>query len=232
MHIFKTFECSDQISIKFCHSWNKKVTFLQILHHSSVSWDITRLYLFNWNVLYFQQKDPIKIQIWWNWKSEILQLDGLLKLTWNWFEQQTCRPEFSPNHSKLRKCNLDEIFLSKVFDAWAETYRGVSFTTFKGEASKMALFSLKNGTRNTHYSTQKFVKLYTDGLFLPKACNFSAIKFHRICFMTLNDNVKFNGKLTHALKSKITNLLKFHATVESLQTFTLIGSVCLKHVRI
>ena len=96
----------------------------------------------------------------------------------------------------------------------------------------MALFGFKNGTRNINYSTQKSVKLYTDGLFLPKACNFSAIKFNRICVMTLNANVKFNGKLTHALKSKITNLLKFHATVESLQTFTFIGSVCLKHIKI
>ena len=128
VHIFETFECSDQNSIKFCHSWNKKVTFLQILHHSSVSWDITPLYLFSWNLLYFQQKKPIKIQIWWNRKSEILQFDGLLKLTWNWIEQQTCKPEFSPNHSKVRKFHWDEIFLSKVFDAWAKTFRGVSFT--------------------------------------------------------------------------------------------------------
>ena len=31
----------------------------------SVSWDITPLYFFSWNFIYFQQKEPIKIQIWW-----------------------------------------------------------------------------------------------------------------------------------------------------------------------
>ena len=36
------------------------------MHQSSVSWDITPLYFFSWNFIYFQQKEPIKVQIWWN----------------------------------------------------------------------------------------------------------------------------------------------------------------------
>ena len=54
--------------------------FLQILHHSLVSWDVNPLYLFIWNFLYFQQKQPIKVQIWWNfiWAVESLKLCTLL----------------------------------------------------------------------------------------------------------------------------------------------------------
>ena len=63
--IFETFECSDKNSPN-CYFRNNKLVFLQILHHSSVSWDATPLYFFSWNFIYFQHKDPIKVQIWWN----------------------------------------------------------------------------------------------------------------------------------------------------------------------
>ena len=36
---------------------------LQILHHSSISRDITPLYIFRRNFIYFQQKEPIIVQI-------------------------------------------------------------------------------------------------------------------------------------------------------------------------
>ena len=56
-------------------SYLKKKKNLQIFHYSSVSWDITPLYLFSWNFIYFQQKKPIKVQIWWNftWAVESLK---------------------------------------------------------------------------------------------------------------------------------------------------------------
>ena len=66
VQILETFECSDQNSPNSCQFWNNKLVFLQILHQSSVSWDITPLYFFSWNFIYFQQKEPIKVQIWWN----------------------------------------------------------------------------------------------------------------------------------------------------------------------
>ena len=65
MQICETFECSDQNYRNSCHFWNKKSVFLQILHHSSGSWGITPLYFFSWNFIYFQQKELIKVQIWW-----------------------------------------------------------------------------------------------------------------------------------------------------------------------
>ena len=32
------------------------------MHHSSVLWDITLLYFFSWNFIWFGQKEPIKVQ--------------------------------------------------------------------------------------------------------------------------------------------------------------------------
>ena len=46
-----------------CHFWKHKSVFLQILHQSSVSSNITLLYFFSSSIIYFGQKEPIKVQI-------------------------------------------------------------------------------------------------------------------------------------------------------------------------
>ena len=45
-----------------------------------MSWDINSLYFFSWNFIYFQQKEPIKVQIWWNftWAVERLKFCTLM----------------------------------------------------------------------------------------------------------------------------------------------------------
>ena len=61
---FDTFKCSGENLPNFsCHFPNHKSVFLQILHHSSVSWKITPLYCFSSNIIYFGHKEPIKMQI-------------------------------------------------------------------------------------------------------------------------------------------------------------------------
>ena len=74
VQILETFECSDQNSPNSCHFWNNKSVFLQISHYSSVSWDITPPYFFSWNFIYLQQKEPIKVQVWWNFTWAIKSL--------------------------------------------------------------------------------------------------------------------------------------------------------------
>ena len=60
---FDTFECSgENLPNSSCHFPNDKSVFLQILHHSSMSWKITPLYLFRSNSIYFAQKEPIKVK--------------------------------------------------------------------------------------------------------------------------------------------------------------------------
>ena len=63
---FENFEYWGQISPNSCYFWNNKSVFFQILHYSSVSWDINPLYFFSLNFIYFQQKEAIKVQICWN----------------------------------------------------------------------------------------------------------------------------------------------------------------------
>ena len=46
-----------------CHFWQHKSVFLQILHQSLVPSNITPLYFFSSNIIYFGQKQPIKVQI-------------------------------------------------------------------------------------------------------------------------------------------------------------------------
>ena len=79
LQIFETWVLGSKF-IKFLSFWNKKLVFLQILHQSSVSWDITPRYFFSWNFIYFQQKEPIKVQIWWNftWAVESLKFCTLM----------------------------------------------------------------------------------------------------------------------------------------------------------
>ena len=73
----------EQSSPNFCHFWNDKSVFLQILHHSSGSWDIIPLYFFSWNFMYFQTKGAYQstnlVKFYMSSrKSEILHFDGLL----------------------------------------------------------------------------------------------------------------------------------------------------------
>ena len=71
---FGNFECSGQNLPNACDFWNNNSVFLQILHHSSVSSDITPLYFLSWNFIYFQQKEAIKVQIWWNFTWAVKNL--------------------------------------------------------------------------------------------------------------------------------------------------------------
>ena len=48
---------------KFLLSYLKsKISFFETLHHPSVSWEITLLYIFSWNFISFGKKEPIKVQ--------------------------------------------------------------------------------------------------------------------------------------------------------------------------
>ena len=65
---FDTFKCSGKNLPNSCHFPSNKSVFLQILYHSSMSWEITPLYFFSSNNIYFVQKKPIKVKIFETWK--------------------------------------------------------------------------------------------------------------------------------------------------------------------
>ena len=59
-----SFECSgENLPNSSCYFSNHKSVVLQILHHSSVSWNITPLYFVSSNIIYFGHKERIKTQI-------------------------------------------------------------------------------------------------------------------------------------------------------------------------
>ena len=98
--IFDTFECSgENLQNSSCHFPSNKSVFLQILHHSSMSWKICT-FLAQTIYIYFAQKEPIKMKIlgtffecsgqnlsnflcqFWNDKSIVLQILYLSSVSW------------------------------------------------------------------------------------------------------------------------------------------------------
>ena len=62
--IFETYECSGENFSNFlCQFWNDKSILLQILYPSYVSWNITPLYFFSSNNIYFAHKELIKVKV-------------------------------------------------------------------------------------------------------------------------------------------------------------------------
>ena len=98
VQVLETFECSGHISLNLCHFWKKRSVFLQILQQSSGSWGITPLY-FLAKILYF--KEPIKVQIWWNfkWAVESLKFCTLMGF-------------FCPNHVQFQLKKVQKSYLS------------------------------------------------------------------------------------------------------------------------
>ena len=80
---FDTFDCSGENLQNSYHFPSIKSLFLQILHHSSMSWKITPLYFFSSNNIYFAQKEPIKIKIFETFECSGHILSNSLCQFWN-----------------------------------------------------------------------------------------------------------------------------------------------------
>ena len=80
---FDNFECSENLPNSSCHFPSDEPVFLQILHHSSMSWKITSLYFFSSNNTYFAQKEPIKVKIFQTFECSDQNLSNSLSQFWN-----------------------------------------------------------------------------------------------------------------------------------------------------
>ena len=81
---FDTFECSGKnLQTSSCYFPSNKSVFLQILHHSSLSWKINPLYFFSSNNIYFAQNDPIKVKIFETFEYSGQNLSNSLCEFWN-----------------------------------------------------------------------------------------------------------------------------------------------------
>ena len=81
---FDTFECSgENLPNSSCHFPRNKSVSLQIWHHSSMSWKISRLYFFSSNNIYSDQKDPIKVKLFETFECLGQKLSNSLCQVWN-----------------------------------------------------------------------------------------------------------------------------------------------------
>ena len=81
---FETFECSgENLLNSSCHFPNHKSVFLQILYYSPVSRKITPLYFFSSNIIYFDQKQLMKVQIFETFECSSQNSSNSLCQFWN-----------------------------------------------------------------------------------------------------------------------------------------------------
>ena len=114
---------------------------------------ITPLYLFSWSFIYFQQKEPIKVQVWWNftWLVKSLKFCTLMG-------------SFYKNHIKFQLKKYKRI---------------ISHDTEKG--SKLWRKTGTRNLVNFNASSGKSENLHFDGLLLSKVCNVWAKKIQKSC---------------------------------------------------
>ena len=136
---------------KFCTTLYTSLTTLQC---------ITPLYLFSWNFIYFQRKEPIKVQIWWIFTWAV----GSLKFS-------TLVGSFCKNHINFQ----------------LKMYRDLSVMTMKSDAKfkeKLTCgFKYDMGNLvNFHPTTQKSKSFTFMGYFCPKHMKFELKKCRGVIF--------------------------------------------------
>ena len=151
MKIFETFECSGQIlSNSLCQFWNDKSIPLQIVYPSSFSWQITPLFIFSSNNIYFAQKEPIKMKIFetfecssqilsnslcqfWNDKSIPLQILYLSSVSWKinsmYFSAQTICTWFKRSPSKWKVFETFECPDQNLSNSLCQFWNQVNFSS-------------------------------------------------------------------------------------------------------
>ena len=133
-----------------CHFPNHKSVALQVLHHSSVSWKITSLYFFRWNIQYFAQQEPVKVQI---------------------FQTFECSGQNSPNSFLKQQISFFSNFAS-LFRVMIHNPSVLFILPTKGtyQITNLVKFYL---------SSQKSEILHYDGLLLSKSCTVSGKKVQK-----------------------------------------------------
>ena len=114
--------------------------------------NIIPLYFFSWSFKYFQQKEPIKVQIWWNfiWAVKIF-----LKFC-------TLIGSFCKNHMKFQLKKYRRV-ISDDIEEWCNVYRKTEMW-FQIWHEGFGEFSAKHS---------KVLKFHFDGLFLSKVWGLS-----------------------------------------------------------
>ena len=149
-----------------CHFWKRKSVFLQILDQYSVLSNITLLYFFRSNIIYFGQRQSIKVQIF-----EIFECLGQNLLN------SSC--QFWTNQFLFKFCiflhchclHFDVLLFSRTYKVSAKKVQKDFLMTLTKDPNfeEKLTFCLKNNMRNLvnlDPSSGKSENLYFDGLLL------------------------------------------------------------------
>ena len=111
-----------------CHFWRHKSVF-QIFHQSSVPSNVTPLYFFSSNIKYFNQKQPMKVQIYWDFRVLGSKFVKFLVSILNW--QVNSFSNFASFFIFITHYSLVN-FKLKHFLLWIkESHQSPNFETFK-----------------------------------------------------------------------------------------------------
>ena len=182
----------------------------QALHHSSVSWEISLLYFFIWNFIWFKQKEPVKVQ---NFRlltayvkfHQICVLIGSFCCKYIKFHLRKCRGFMSHDTEEWYK-------IWKNTDLWFRKWRE-RFGKFLAEHSTV----FKSGTL-MRSSYPKYIIM--------------SLKFtEELRVMTRKNDAKFEKKLTCRFKIGTRNLRNFDlSTQKVLNICTLMDFFWTKHI--
>ena len=172
-----------------------------------MSWDKTPLYFCSWNFVYFQQKEPIKLQIWWNftWPVERLKFGTLM----GWF---------CPNHLTFQLKKVMKSCLSwqwRVMQSLKKNWLAVSYEDF-GEISP---------------NHSKVWETFSKETLLSKIYKVSAPKIHGSYlswYWTVMQNLNKPWPCGFKITWRIG--LAFIRALKKLKSCSLMGIFCPKHV--
>ena len=187
---------------KFLMSYLKPhVSFSLTLHQSSMSWEITLLYLFSWNFIWFGQKEPIKVQ-------------NFTLLT---------------AHLKFHKLYFDRLFLLKVYKISAKKVQR-SYVSWHWKVIQnlkknwLVVWKKTWGIWQIFTRALKILKnLHFDWFLLCKVYNVWP-KIVQMIFHETEDWCKiWKKKKTFGLENDMRNLANFHQSTQKSQNWDFDG---------
>ena len=128
---FETPKCSGENLPNFsCNFSNHQPVFLQILYHSSMSSKMTPLYFFGSNIIYFAQKEHIKVKIFETFECSGQNLSNSLWEFWN-FEWIRSLSKICISLCCHKENSLYFFSSNNVYFAQKELVKMKMFETFK-----------------------------------------------------------------------------------------------------
>ena len=164
---FDPFKCSGQnLQNSSCHFPNHKSVFFQILHHTSMSWKITLMYLFSSNNIYFPQEEPIKMKSLETFECPDQNLSNSLCQFWN--DNLIPLQIWYPSPLSWKITPLYIFSSNNIYFAQKEHVKMKIFQTFKcsGQNSSMSILKWQVNNSSSNFASFFIVMTHNSSLSL------------------------------------------------------------------